>query len=140
MKAYISCPMSEPFSLVQEVEAILKKKGYKTDYWERNKKYNKNMSDYDIFVLIPEDNLFDIGANKFGEIDLSRGCSSEFNDFYDHNYNEMYIAYRNQSRLQIYKFDPKEYKGIPGTNLKSIVEQTPPTTDNNSSKIFDACY
>jgi hypothetical protein len=140
MTAYISCPMSESFNLVLEVEEILKKKGYKADYWKRNEKYNKRMSDYDIFVLIPEDNMFDVGANKFGDIDLSRGCSSEYENFYIYNnHEEIYIAYTNQSRLQIYKFDTEEFKGIPGTNLKSIIEQKP-LDDNTSSKIFDACY
>lgn len=139
MTAYISCPMSESFNLVLEVEEILKKKGYKADYWKRNEKYNKRMLDYDIFVLIPEDNMFDVGTNKFGDIDLSRGCSSEYEDFCTYNDGEVYIAYRNQSRLQIYRFDTIEFKGIPGTNLKSIIEQKP-IDDTSSSKIFDAYY
>lgn len=145
MKAYISCPMSEPFELVLSVEEILKEKGYSVDYWKRKEKYNKRMSNYDIFVLIPGDNRFDLN-NRHGDLDLSIGCSKEYDDFYNHMIDDfdlddleprMFLAYKNAARLQIYELDFDDFKAIPGTNIKSILEHA---NVAKKDKIFDACY
>lgn len=73
MKAYISCPLDEPWSKVEDLKEWLESSGYEASYHIRGERYSdRKLREADIFILILPNNKVNVNEEM-----MTRGCHGE---------------------------------------------------------------
>jgi len=127
MKAYISCPLTEPLEKIHQVSAFTQTKNIQSVWYPRGTTYSDTaFKSADIFILITPNNQFDMPF-----ADLTAGCQKEL-ALAQSLGKPLYLAYwKNKgNELQIYPIMTDKLPGRVLGRAKGAISQFAPQISN----------
>jgi hypothetical protein len=108
IKVYISCPSTQPVKKTEAVANLIHNYRLNTNvsYWIKGDIYDKKMSDYNVFVLMTNDNSFNGLVNQ-----LPSGCARELIEAHCHDLHIMLAYTKLSGEIRLYDLNVNEIRG-----------------------------